>query len=201
MFDRIEALAELTAGLDAVRLVSAKLLKHDPDDAAADLVTVLQEVAKTFNGFEAVLVRFLSLRFHPSTRHEDEQALIQLEGPQLRTMVGEFRAHCSRIGVIYDTTLRSWFAAAPITSQERQNLEFLFRELEDSDANTIIPAVEELADWLEKEVEATSQLVNDGRFEDAAEQVLAARRKVAPLRRRMGRIVGEFRDLEIQFTD
>ena len=73
-------------------------------------------------------------------------------------------------------------------------------ELGDADATVIIPAVDELAGWLETEVEATSELVNNGRFKDAGARVLAARREVAPLRRTMGRIVGEFRDLEIQFT-
>jgi hypothetical protein len=199
-FDAIGALTELTGRLDAVRHVSAKLLKHDPDGASDELVTVLQEVSKTFLGFESVLVRYLSLRFTSSTRDQDQAELLKLEGPQVRQMAGEFRAHCRRIGVLYDSALRDWFEAAPISPQEKSALETLFSELEGSDAFVIVPAVDELATWLEKEVASTSELVNKGRFDDAGKRVLAARREVAPLRHTMGRIVGEFRDLEIQFT-
>ena len=199
-FAAIQALTKLTGRLDAVRHVSAKLLKNDPDGAADELVTVLQEVSKTFLGFETLLVSFLSLRFTPSTRDQDEAELVKLEGPQVQQMVGEFRAHCSKIGVLYRSSLQAWFEAASISSEERLALDRLFMELEDSDPNVIIPAVNEFAHWLETEVEATSELVNNGRFKDAGERVLAARREVAPLRHTMGRIVGEFRDLEIQFT-
>ena len=199
-FDAIGALTDLTERLDAVRHVSAKLLKNDPNGAADELVTVLQEVSKTFLGFETVLVRYLSLRFTPSTRDEDQAELIKLEGPQVRQMAGEFRAHCRRIGILYRSGLQAWFEAAPISPEEKLALDTLFAELEGSDAFVIVPAVDELATWLETEVADTSELVNIGRFGDAGQRVLAARREVAPLRHTMGRIVGEFRDLEIQFT-
>ena len=199
-FEAIHRLTELTGQLDAVRHVSAKLLKNDPGGAADELVTVLEEVSKTFLGFETVLVRYLSLRFTPSTRDQDQAELIKLEGPQVRQMAGEFRAHCKRIGVLYRSGLQDWFEAAPISSMERSELDRLFIDLEESDSNVIVPAVDELADWLMKEVEATSELVGHGRFKDAGKRVLEARREVAPLRHTMGRLVGEFRDLEIQFT-
>ena len=149
-FEAIQRLTELTGQLDAVRHVSAKLLKNDPGGAADELVTVLEEVSKTFLGFETVLVRYLSLRFTPSTRDQDQAELIKLEGPQVRQMAGEFRAHCKRIGVLYRSGLQDWFEAAPISSMERSELDRLFIDLEESDSNVIVPAVDELADWLMK---------------------------------------------------
>jgi hypothetical protein len=200
MFEAIGALTELTGRLDAVRHISAKLLKNDPGGAADELVTVLEEVSKTFLAFETVLVRYLSLRFSESTRDKDQAELIELEGGYVRELVGMFRARCKKIGVLYHTGLEDWFAAASISPQEKSELDALFTELEYSDASVIVPAVEELTRWLEDEMAATSALVSEGRFKDAADHVLAARVEVAPLRRKMGTIVGEFRDLEFQFT-
>ena len=156
-------------GLDAVRHISAKLLKNDPVGAGDELVTVLQEVSKTFLGFESVLVRYLSLRFIPATRDKDQDELIKLEGPQVRQMVGEFRAHCKRIGILYRFGLQAWFETAPISREEKLALDRLFAEFEDSDTSVIVPAVDELATWLETEVAATSELVNNGRFDDYAD--------------------------------
>jgi hypothetical protein len=200
MFEAIQNLAALTRRLDAVRPVSAKLIKHDPGGGADALVTVLEEVSKTFIGFEIVLVRYLSLRFDASTRDRDQTELIFLEGGGARTMVGEFRARCHKIGSLYRSELANWFAASPISPEEKHELDQLFYELQDSDENVMIPAVDELVTWLEQEVSKTSALVGVGRFKEAADCVLAARRALAPLRRTVGRLVGELRDLEIQFT-
>ncbi len=87
-----------------------------------------------------------------------------------------------------------------MTAEERAELDALFVTLSDSDANVLIPAVAELADWLEGRVDATAALVHDGRFKAAAAVVVAARLEIAPLRRTISRVTGEFRDLEIQFT-
>ncbi len=108
--------------------------------------------------------------------------------------------HVSKIEVLYDESLSAWFDSAPITAAERAALHALFLELSNSDSNVIIPAVYQLAEWLEAQVDATATLVQDERYKSAAELVVGARREIAPLRRTMGRITGEFRDLEIQFT-
>lgn len=200
MFEAIGRLATMTERLDAIRSVSSALAKADTGGASAELVTVLEEVSKTFTGFEAVLVRYLSLQFTDVTRDKDELEIVQLEGGQVRTLANEMRARCSKIGIIYHQTLRPWFASSSIPTEDRTSLDELFAELEASDSGVIIPAVDELADWLQNEVDATAALVDSGRYKEARERVRAARREAAPLRRTMGRINGEFRDLEIQFT-
>lgn len=109
-FAAIEAMVELTGRLDAVRGISARLLRHDPDDAAVELVTVLQEVAKTFIGFDALLVRYLVLRFREDgSRDRDEAELVTLEGGGARVLANEMRARCSKIEWIYSGSLAAWF--------------------------------------------------------------------------------------------
>ncbi|RSM74232.1 hypothetical protein DMB66_02145 [Actinoplanes sp. ATCC 53533] len=200
MFDAVYGLAELTGRLNAVRQVSVKLLRNDPGHSADQLVTVLQEVSKTFSAFELDLVRYLSLQFQATTRDRDRRELVALEGGAARQRSGEFRARCSKIGVLYHQVLRGWFMSSPISPDELRELDELFLALEDSDGNVIIPAVSELAAWIENKVSETLSLVDDGRFDDADAYVIAARHEILPLRREMGRIVGEFRDLEFQFT-
>ena len=145
-------------------------------------------------------MRYLSLQFKEGTRQRDEDELVALEGGSARVLAGEMRARCGKIGIVYRGSLAAWFDAAPLTAEERAELHELFESLSDSDANAIIPAVNELAQWLEEQVDRTAALVRDQRYKAAADHVVNARRQIAPLRRTMGRIMGEFRDLEIQFT-
>lgn len=145
-------------------------------------------------------MRNLSLQFTDVARDRDQAELVALEGGGARVLAGEMRARCSKIEVVYEESLAAWFDGAPITAAERVALHTLFLELSDSDANAIIPAVYQLAEWLEAQVDATAPLVHDEKYKAAAEHVVGARREIAPLRRTMGRITGELRDLEIQFT-
>lgn len=199
-FKHFTELAELGARLDAVRTVTGRLLKNDPNNSAAELVTAVQEVTKTFIGFEALLIRFLSLSFVEGARERDRAELVVLEGGGSRELAGEMRARCSKIGAIYRRSLAPWFNFAPLSNEERSDLAELFEELAGSDSGVIIPAVHELAGWLEKNIDAVTPLVNAGEYEVAAERVVLARQQIAPVRRTMDRLRGEFRDLEIQFT-
>lgn len=75
----VQELTALSGQLDALRRVSAKLMKAAAP-AADDMVSALEEVAKTFGAFEAELVRYLTLRFKGRRLDKDLEALVALEG-------------------------------------------------------------------------------------------------------------------------
>jgi hypothetical protein len=201
MLPDVQNLTDLDRELDAIRAPSSKLMAQ-PEAGAEALVTVVVELEKTFNALEGELIRFLSLRFDDKNRAESEREMLEMEAGKIRNRVGEIRAHCSKIGLIYASDLAPWFdkPAVKLDSDERLHLDRLFRKLEDSDRGTIIPAVEALAQWLTEKVQATATHADGGNYGEAEKEVRAARREILPLRQAMWRTVSELHDLEIQFT-
>lgn len=200
MLNDVQRLIDLTEQLNAVREVSAKLTeKHDP--RAENLVTVLQELSKTFDAIELELKIYLALDFSDQNRLAARKDLIALEGGEIFKQVGEARARSGKLGSIYRDELQPWFAGEQeLTDQERTNLDMLFTTLGASDPAQIVPAVEEVSKWLTKKAQVTLLHVDKKEFNEAGSDVRAARLEVLSLRQAMFKASAELRELEIMFT-
>ena len=147
MLEAVQQLTDLKEQLNAVRVVSAKLKKHGA--GAENLVTLLQELSKTFDAIELELKRYLALDFSEPNLPAARRDLVALEGGEVLARVGDARARSGKLGWIYYQELQPWFAAEQeLTDQERTNLAALFVDLGDSDHSRIIPAVQEVSEWL-----------------------------------------------------
>jgi hypothetical protein len=200
MLDAVQELTNLTDELDIVRQVSAKLMKK-PSSGAENLVTALQELSKTFDAIDLELKRYLALDFSEPNRPAARKDLVALEGGEIYKRVGDARARSGKIGSIYREELQPWFVSEKeLTDQERADLGALLTNLGNSDYSEIVPAVQEVSEWLTKKAEATLSHVDAGHYDKAVEDVRAARREVLSLRQAIWKTSAELRDLEIQFT-
>jgi hypothetical protein len=190
---------QLTEQLNAVRQVSAKLKKHGA--GAGNLVTALQELSKTFDVIQLELKTYLALDFSEPNLPAASKNLVDLEGGEIFKQLGAARARSGKLGSIYERELRPWFAAGQeLTDQERINLDSLFRALGEWDPTQIIPAMEEVSNWLTEKAHKTLTHVEKGELDQAESDVRAARLEVLSLRQAMAKTSGELLDLEVQFT-
>jgi hypothetical protein len=202
MLDAVQNLTDLTEQLteqlNAVREVSAKLTKHRA--GAENLVTVLQELSKTFDAIQLEFKLYLALDFSGPNLPAARKQLLELEGGEIFKQVGAARARSGKLGSIYRDQLQPWFAGQELTDQDRINLDSLFTALGDSDPTQIIPAMEEVSTWVMEKANKTLTHVDDGELDQAESEVRAARLEVLSLRQAMSKINGELLDLEAQFT-
>jgi hypothetical protein len=199
MLTAVYSLTNLKEQLNAVREVSAKLKKHSA--GAENLVTALQELSKTFDAIQLELKTYLALDFSEPNRPAARKDLLKLEGGEIFKQVGAARARSGKLGSIYRDELQPWFAAEQeLTDQERTKLDSLFRTLGDSDPTDIIPAMEEVSNWLTEKAQETLSHVDKEEFGQAQSEVRAARLEVLSLRQAMAKTSGELLDLEVQFT-
>jgi hypothetical protein len=95
--DKLIDTADRLGAIDAVR---RKLVKQ-PDPAAAQLVTVLEELSKIYGAVEDELTTYLSLSFDDSDSKQlarERAALARLEGGAIRARMEEARGHAQRSG-------------------------------------------------------------------------------------------------------
>ena len=189
---------QLTDQLNAVREVSAKLTKHRA--GAENLVTVLQELSKTFKVIDLELTTYLALDFSEPNLPAARENLVKLEGGEIFKQVGGARARSGKLGSIYRDQLQPWFAEQDLTDQECTNLDSLFRPLGEWDPTRIIPAMEEVSNWLMEKAEKTLTHVDKEELDQAKSDVRAARLEVLSVRRAMAMTSGKLLDLEAQFA-
>ena len=197
-------LKELFDTADRIGVIDAvkRQLIKQPDPAAAQLVTVLEELSKVYAAMEDELTTYLSLFFDPSDPKQlarERSELASLEGGAIRARMGQARGRCSKIWNIYTRYLTPWFDRI-LNPKERQDLFGLFRELSDIDSQ-MVDAIEEIASWLTEEASKTGDLVEQDNFDDANERVRIARRELRPMRERIAKAMIQIRELESDFIE
>jgi hypothetical protein len=194
LLDTIERLREL-------KTVKTQLVKQ-VDPAAAQLVTVLEEISKIYGVIEDELTTYFSLFFDDSDPKQlawEWAALARLEAGEIRARMSAARYRCAKIWNIYVRYLRPWFERV-LNPDESQRLRGLFRELSEVDSH-MMEAIEEISAWLTKEARATAELVEDNNYADANAHIASARRQVQPMRKRICDTMFQIRGLESEFIE
>ncbi len=187
--------------LGAIEAVKRKLIAQ-PDPAAAQLVTVLEELSKIYGAMEDELTTYLSLFFAESEQKQlahERAALARLEAGAIRARMSEARGRCGKIWNIYVRYLTPWFQRV-LNPHESEHVSELFRELSEVDSH-MVDAIAEIADWLTEEAKATLDLVEQNNYEDANARVVAARRVVRPMRERIADSMIRIRRIESDFIE
>lgn len=194
-----DKLVDVADRLGAIDAVKRKLIKQ-PDPAADNLVTVLEELSKIYGAMEDELTTYLSLFFDDSDGKQlarERATLARLEGGAIRARMAEARGRCGKIWNIYQRYLTPWFDRL-LDPAERDQLFDLFRELSDIDSH-MVDAIDDVATWLAAEAKATGDLVEQSKLTEANARIATARREVRPLRERIAEAMLQIRKLEGQF--
>jgi hypothetical protein len=196
-----DKLVDTADRLGAIDAVKRKLVKQ-PDPAAAELVTVLEELSKIYGAMEDELTTYLSLFFDDADLKQlaRERAVVtRLEGGAIRARMEEARGRCSKIWNIYMRYLTPWFDRV-LDRAESEQLRMLFRELSEVDSH-MVDAINDVASWLTSEALTTGDLADRNDFAGANARVQAARREVRPLRERIAEAMIQIRRLEGDFIE
>jgi hypothetical protein len=194
-------LLDLADRLGAIEAVKQKLIKQ-PDPAAAQLVTILEELSKIYGAMEDELTTYLALFFDSSDEKQlarERAALARLESGAIQARMSEARGRCGKIWNVYDRYLRPWFVRV-LKVPEREQLFGLFRELSEVDSY-MVDAIKGLATWLAAEAKETIDLVEEGDLVTANARIVAARRELRPLRKRIADAMVQIRELEGVFIE
>lgn len=197
----IDKLLDTASKLGAIEAVKRKLVKQ-PDPAAAQLVTVLEELSKIYGAMEEELTTYLSLFFDdsdPKQLGRERAALARLEGGAIRARMSEARGRCGKIWNIYVRYLTPWLQRV-LDPAESQQLDELFRELSEVDSH-MVDAIEEVATLLTEEAKATADLVEQNGYDDANKRVVAARKEMRPIREAIASAMVRIRRLESEFIE
>lgn len=189
---------ELADRLGVIERVKNALMDQ-PDEAAAKLADVLDELAKTVLALDDEIVRYLSLQFLPQEGIVPGRTiLLELEGGRSAIRIGELRGHCHKIKNIYDTYLDKWFARVFKDRSERNELRNAFDGLGTSD-DYIIEAMKEVSAWVKTHAEQTLDLVDDGKLAEANDCIRLARRDTKKVRDGLTATMTTLRDLQAGF--
>ena len=187
--------------LGAIDAVKRKLIKQ-PDPAANHLVTVLDELSKIYVAMESELGTYLSFFFDDSDGKllaRQRADLARLESGAIQARMSEARGRCGKIWNIYTRYLTPWFDRV-LDPTESKELFGLFRELSEIDSH-MVDTINGLATWLAAEANVTMDLVEEGDLVKANARIVAARREVRPLRKRIADAMVQIRELEGQFIE
>lgn len=182
--------------------VKSKLLKQ-PDEAAAKLADVLDEVSKIFEFIEAEMCNYLSIRFLPdmSNLRECHTALLALESKSLEIRGNQARGHCHKIANLYGKYLNRWFSTL-LEPQEYQDLNQLFERLGTMD-DYMVQGLDSATQWLTQEAHETlnlvDELVDEGKLDAANDRVKSARKEALGVRQEMAKALSGLRALQAQF--
>lgn len=178
--------------------VKSKLLKQ-PDEAAAKLADVLDEVSKIFEFIEAEMCNYLSILFLPdmSNLRECRTALLALESESLEIRGNQARGHCHKIANIYDKYLNRWFSTL-LEPKEYQDLNQLFERLGTMD-DYMVRGLDSATQWLTQEAHETLNLVDEGKLDAANDRVKLARKEALGVRQEMAKALSSLRALQAQF--
>lgn len=194
-------LFDIADRLGAIEAVKRKLIKQ-PHPAAAHLATILAELSKVYGAMEDELTTYLALFFDSSDEKQlarERAALARLESGAIQARMSEARGRCGKIWNIYNHYLRPW-SDRVLDSTESKQLFGLFRELSEIDSQ-MVDTIKGLATWLAAEAKLTIDLVEEGDLMKANARIVAARREVRPLRKRIADAMVQIRELEGQFIE
>jgi hypothetical protein len=108
-------LFDIADRLGAIETVKRKLIKQ-PDRAAAQLVTILEELSKIYGAMEDELTTYLALFFDNSDGKQlarERAALARLETGAIQARMSEARGRCGKIWNIYEHYLTFTAEAHP----------------------------------------------------------------------------------------
>ena len=176
----------------------SKLLKQ-PDEAAAKLADVLDEVSKIFEFIETEMCNYLSIQFLPdmSNLRECRTALLALESESLEIRGNQARGHCHKIANLYDKYLNRWFSTL-LEPKEYQDLNQLFERLGTMDDYMVL-GLDSATQWLTQEAHETLNLVDEGKLDAANDRVKSARKIALAVRQEMAKALSSLRALQAQF--
>jgi hypothetical protein len=183
---------------DLFHNLKGKLLQQ-PDEAAAKLAAVFDEVTKIFLFTEAEAVNYLQLHVLPDRSNvvECRGVLLAMEGGQLRVKGEEVRGHCHKIGNIYKKHLKRWFHEILDPNEEYQ-VHMLFDNLSNMD-DIMVQGLKSLCEWLQEEAYQTLNLIEDARIDDANAMIKAARAALLQPRREICEALRRLRALQAEF--
>lgn len=151
-----------------------------PDLANDKLVVALEETAKIYHLVENMLSTYLSIEFDQTSRQDEREVLVKIEGGELLSEVEQARPICSKIERIYTQYLRGWFGKY-LEKDEQLKMEVLFQELSAADDH-LVDQLRQVAEWLTEEAKATLDLVDGDDLDAANRRIKAARKEVLPVR-------------------
>lgn len=199
----------LDAGETVVALlkqIKGKLL-GEPEPAAKALATVLEEIEKTYRVVDDALSRYLGVLFNPDQPLYEEgnvearKELLQMESDQLRVRLAEARTHSQKVERIYNTYLEGWFQRVFGPIGKKFEIQNTFHNLWGTDSQIVL-YMNEIADWLGKEVQGTLDLVDKlGDLKAANRRIQETRERVKPYRDKLGEIMTDLRTLEGDFAE
>jgi hypothetical protein len=203
----LNPLVNLADKLGLLQAVKGKLVRQ-PHPAAQELGTVLEEIAKVYEAILSELSKYLSIAFYPG-QPPDKQALQRQELVELENSativirIGDAKGSCEKIMNIYDTFLSPWFSGV-LSPAETEMMHSLFRDLDKFDG-IMLDAITGFANRLSQQATETLNLIDDERVEEATklvearQQILRARKDVAPQRQEMLSAIQRLYDLQAEF--
>lgn len=179
--------------------LKGKLLRQ-PDEAAAKLAAVFDELTKIFQFIETETVSYLSIHLllDGSNIVECRKTLLAMEGGQLMVKGDEARGHCHKIENIYQKHLKRWFHELLNGSNEEDQLRQLFDKLSDMD-DIMTRGMKSACDWLQNEAFQTLNDIETGQFAAANMRIATARGLVLPSRRENNEALRALRGLQADF--
>jgi hypothetical protein len=193
------SMADRFSLLEAVKI---KLLSQ-PDPAADDLVTAIEELGKIFSAMDDGLQQYMALRFYEGQdskeRQEEREVLLAFQGGQVAHRMRKAKTHCKKILGLYRRSLSPWFSRV-LDTDEATIMRRFYEEFEGADGN-FADEILKLAEELSKRAKLTLDLLDAGEVERATEQVRNDRVEMMPLHIRLQGANSKLTDLENDFID
>ncbi len=185
----------LTSLRDAIGVIrdAVRLPAEQRELAGTRLHEAIAEIAKSFEAIEAQLVALLGADVLST---DGRSVLVELEGDSARVHLANMRGHCSTIGEIWETDLKTVFQRLTSGTQFAQ-LELAFTQLDSMDG-IILKASEILANGIADEAAAVLDFVDSGLAHDAHARLREIRREVRELRRLVNGTLAEM--VELRFV-
>lgn len=164
--------------LEVFRSFQPKLTAN-PSPALKQLSEALGEIYKTYLAIDEALNDFLSMWFapgDPSSINTQRRKLLELEGGRVGVQMAQARGHCSKIDLIYERDLKTWFPTV-LDKTESNNIEGIFVSLTSQDA-FLIKAIENTAVWLAAKASEVLDDLERNDYPQANNVVSAARREI-----------------------
>jgi len=182
--------------LGVIDEVKIKLL-GTPDLANDKLVVALEEAKKIYQLVEKMLSTYLSVEFDQTSRQDEREVLVKLEGGELLSEVEQARPICHKIERIYRQYLRVWFGKY-LEKDEQLKMEGLFQQLGMAD-DQLVDQLIQVAKWLAEEAKATLDLVDGDDLDAANRRIKAARKEVLPFRQVLSESMRKLFALQVAF--
>jgi hypothetical protein len=194
----LAAAKQIDGCLDLFKKYAGRL-KADPDKAASDLVAVLEEIKKSCAVLDDAVSKYLNLGFKKDA-FDDAALLLELEGGKLAIFVKDGLGSCHKMANIYDNSVNRWFERVfRGDTVAMDELNRLFWTLRSADGD-MFDLMEQMADELQEQANATLTLVTLGKPDDARAQVRAALHDLSSLRAQMNELMAKLYSLRAEFV-